>query len=102
MPHKPLNPDRVLLVEEEFGAPAVPPRRPPKRKAARRLKRRPRRMTARTPREDRPLPPNYSIMRIRRLIMAALRVWELKHGIHDIPWIDFDQQELLYPLVDDF
>jgi hypothetical protein len=27
--------------------------------------------------------PTDSIMRFRRLLMAALRVWELKHGIHD-------------------
>jgi hypothetical protein len=41
-------------------------------------------------------------MRMRRLIMAAVRVWELKHGIRDAHWIDSDQQELLHPLVDDF
>ena len=34
--------------------------------------------------------------------MAALRVWELKRGIHDVPWIDLDQREPLYPMIDDF
>jgi hypothetical protein len=31
----------------------------------------------------RPAPPGDSIMRFRRLLLAALRVWELKNGIHD-------------------
>ena len=34
---------------------------------------------------DRSEPRGYSLMRTRRLIMAALRVWELKNGIHN-PW----------------
>ena len=55
--------------------------------------------------DDRPRPRLPSIMRIRRLIMAALRVWELKNGIHDAPWvdihwIDFDSQELLHSIDD--
>ena len=94
MPHNPLNLDRLLLVEENREALAAPPRPLRKRKVARPFKRR-RRLSARTSIEDRPLPRLPSIMRIRRLIMAALRVWELKHGIHDSPWIDLDQQELL-------
>ena len=32
--------------------------------------------------------------------MAALRVWELKHGIHEPRWIEFDRQELLHPIAD--
>src|SRR5437016_4377719 len=101
MPRKPLNQDRLRLVEEDSETLAVPPRQPRKRRAARQFKR-PRRLPARTSIEDRPLRRIPSIMRIRRLIMAALRVWELKHGIHDAPWIDLDQQELLYPTIDDF
>jgi len=29
------------------------------------------------------LPPYDSLMRTRRLLMAALRVWELRNGIHE-------------------
>ena len=100
MPHKPLNPEKLLLVEQSRDAFTARPRQPPKRKVARRLKR-PRRVLGTTLREDRRPYRGPSIMRIRRLIMAALRVWELKNGIHEMHWIDFDQPELLHPL-DDF
>ena len=95
MPHKPLNPEKLLFIEEDDTLAA--PRQLPKRKAVRRLKR-PRRSAARSSREDRPPRRMPSLMRIRRLIMAALRVWELKQGIHETRWIDFDKQELLYPI----
>ena len=32
---------------------------------------------------DRSEPRGYSLMRTRRLLMAAIRVWELKNGIHN-------------------
>jgi hypothetical protein len=99
-PPKPLNSNRLLLVEEDCDALTAPPRRLPKRKTARQLKRA-RRVPARTSREYRPLRRPPSFMRIRRLLMAALRVWELKNGIHDSPWFDVDRQELLHP-IDDF
>ena len=38
---------------------------------------------ASAPAYDRSEPRGYSLMRTRRLIMAALRVWELKNGFHN-------------------
>ena len=100
MPRKPLNLEKPVLVEEGRDALAAPSRKPPKRKLARRPKG-PRQTTARVSRENRPLPRMPSIMRIRRLIMAALRVWELKQGIHETRWLDFERHdELLYPIDD--
>jgi hypothetical protein len=36
-----------------------------------------------TPDEEEDLPRAGTLARTRRLLMAALRVWELKHGIRD-------------------
>ncbi len=47
---------------------------PPWRQRARRLS---------LPPQDRAEPPRDLYMRTRRLLMAALRVWELKNGIHE-------------------
>jgi hypothetical protein len=81
MPRRVSKPDRLLALDENLVVVAVPRRQPRKRKrllAAKRTRRFP------TPVEmRRPAPPGDSIMRFRRLLLAALRVWELKNGIHD-------------------
>jgi len=81
MPRRVSKPDRLLALDENLAVVAVPRRQPRKRKplgAARRTRRLPT-----TTEMGRPAPPGDSIMRFRRLLMAALRVWELKNGIHD-------------------
>jgi len=81
MPRRVSKPDRLLTLDENFAVVAVRRRQPRKRKplcAAKRTRRFPATMEMR-----RSAPPGDSIMRFRRLLMAALRVWELKNGIHD-------------------
>ena len=81
MPRRVSKPDRLLALDENFAVVAVPRRQPRKRKplcAAKRTRRFPTTIEMR-----RPAPPGDSIMRFRRLLLAALRVWELKNGIHD-------------------
>ena len=80
MPRRVSNPDRLLALDENFIVVAVPRRQPRKRRPLRAVKR-PRQFPATI--EMRPAPPGDSIMRFRRLLLAALRVWELKNGIHD-------------------
>lgn len=53
-----------------------------------------RRQSAETWNEDCAWPPIGSIGRTNRLLMAALRVWELKHGIRDQRWNGFERAEL--------
>ena len=99
MPYKTLNSDKLLFIEEKRDTVTAPRERFRKKKVVRQLKK-PRRTQAAAPREDRQYPRMLRVMRIRRLVMAALRVWELKHGIREPRWFDFDQ-ELLQP-IDDF
>jgi hypothetical protein len=80
MPRRVSNPDRLLALDENLVVVAVPRRQPRKRKPSCG----PRRRQYSTKIElRRPAPPGDSIMRFRRLLLAALRVWELKNGIHD-------------------
>jgi hypothetical protein len=81
MPRNLCNADRILILDDNLQVVAAPPRRSQRRKRARRLQR-PRQFPA-PPAMEPALLPSDSIMRFRRLLMAALRVWELKHGIHD-------------------
>ena len=81
MPRRVSKPDRLLALDENLAVVAVPRRQPRKRKplgAAKRTRQFPATIEMR-----RPAPPGDSIMRFRRLLLAALRVWELKNGIHD-------------------
>jgi hypothetical protein len=81
MPRRVSKPDRLLALDENFAVVAVPQHKPRKRKplcAAKRTRRFP--ATIEIRREP---PPGDSVMRFRRLLLAALRVWELKNGIHD-------------------
>jgi hypothetical protein len=99
MRHNGARPEKIALVDREGEAPATPSRKTRKRKRGRRIERA-RTASARTARENEPHARMPSIMRIRRLIMAALRVWELKQGIHEGHWLDFDQRELIHSMDD--
>jgi hypothetical protein len=80
MPRRVSKPERLLVLDENLAVVAAPRRPPRKRRRSYALRR-----TGRIPStiEMRRAAPTDSIMRFRRLLMAALRVWELKHGIHD-------------------
>jgi len=75
-----LQPDRLAPSEENLKPAPASARRP----------RRSKRVTeaafeetiSSDPSYDRSVPRGYSLMRTRRLLMAALRVWELKNGFH--------------------
>ncbi len=88
MPRKVSKPDRLLILDENLAVVAAPRREPRKRKRSS-ASRRKRRFRA-TIEMRRSTPQSDSIMRFRRLLMAALRVWELKHGIHDFYDSSFD------------
>lgn len=75
-----LQPNQLTLIEEDerlAPASARRPRRSKRLSEARFSKT----FSAAAP-YDRSAPRGYSLMRTRRLLMAALRVWELKNGIH--------------------
>jgi hypothetical protein len=81
MPRTVSKPDRLLVLDENLAVVVAPRRQPRKRKpscGSRRTRRFPATIEMR-----RPAPSGDSIMRFRRLLMAALRVWELKNGIHE-------------------
>ena len=79
MPRKVIKPNRFLLLTDDLGIIAAPQEHP--EPTVRRVRRR-RRITSGSL-IDRSLPMSDPLLRTRRLVMAALRVWELKHGIHD-------------------
>ena len=81
MPRKAEEPERFLLLDENLTIVA----RSTRAKRERPFRRRSRRQQSFSPQlEMAPSPPAFdSLMRTRKLIMAALRVWELRHGIHD-------------------
>jgi hypothetical protein len=81
MPRKAFKSDRLLMLDENLSVVAVPQRRSQRRKITHRLKA-PRHFWVATEIGE-PPPQSDSIMRLRRLLMAALRVWELKNGIRD-------------------
>jgi hypothetical protein len=77
MPRKVMKQDRFLLLGDDLAIIAAPPLRERRRRGPRRR----RRVTSILMETA---PANYDpLLRTRRLLMAALRVWELKHGIHD-------------------
>jgi hypothetical protein len=77
MPRKTVKPDRFLILTEDLAVVAAPRVTERKRRAPRR-----RRRIVSTLMEGAAAPFD-PLLRTRRLIMAALRVWELKHGIHE-------------------
>jgi hypothetical protein len=81
MPRKVDEPERFLLLDENLTVVACPGQG----KRQRPFRRRSRRQQAFSPQLEMASspPPFDSLMRTRRLIMAALRVWELRNGIHD-------------------
>jgi hypothetical protein len=102
MPRNSLNPNTLPLIAGDRDAIADAPPQPRKTKAARQRKRR-RQASEPLPisteyRPPRPVP----MSRIRNLIAAAVRVWELKHGIHEPRYFDFNRRELLQGVIDDF
>jgi hypothetical protein len=74
------QPDRLTLTEEDVGPAPGSPRRP--RRSKRVTEARCEETASSPATYDRSAPRGYSLMRTRRLLMAALRVWELKKGIH--------------------
>ena len=81
MPRRISKPDRLLTLDENLVVVAAPHLQPRKRKpsgASRRTRQYPGTIEMRRLR-----PPGDPIMQFQRLLLAALRVWELKHGIHD-------------------
>jgi hypothetical protein len=83
MPRDSSTADRFLILDENLKVVTVTPRPSQRGKPARRLKQLRSFPAPPAIAPDRPVPPSYSLVRIRRLLLAALRVWELKHGIHD-------------------
>jgi hypothetical protein len=81
MPRNPDKSDRFLMLNENLSVVAVSHRRSQRRRTTHSLKR-PRQSWSPTEIEE-PMPPSDSNARLRRLLMAALRLWELKNGIHD-------------------
>lgn len=80
MPRKAHEPDRFLTLDDNLRVVAISNRRGQRKDVARRLLE-PRPFIKRPPTETfAPLP---SLLRNRGLLMAALRVWELRNGIHD-------------------
>ena len=65
---------------DELKVTELPWRRLSKRKAKRRLKRPPQAVAALAEEEELSLPPIGSLARTTRLLLAALRVWELRNG----------------------
>jgi hypothetical protein len=80
MPRKVDEPERFLLLDENL---TIVARSNEKRDRA--FRRRSRKRQGFAPQlELAPSPPAFdSLMRTRKLIMAAVRVWELRNGIHD-------------------
>jgi len=80
MPRKVIQPERFLLLSDDLSIAAVPESGRQKKKRGPRNRRRSN--TSNHPDERATLSPDL-MMRTRRLLMAALRVWELKHGINE-------------------
>jgi hypothetical protein len=80
MPRNVIQPERFLLLSEDLSITAAPERES-QGKTIRSRRRRRRAASGRSTHQMSP-PPDF-MMRTRRLIMAALRVWELKHDIHE-------------------
>jgi len=80
MPRKIAQVQRFLKLTDDLAVLAISSPRQPRRR---------RRRSERQARhagqivDEAGLPPYESLMRTRRLLMAALRVWELRHGIHE-------------------
>ncbi|HEY2713799.1 MAG TPA: hypothetical protein VGI60_14890 [Chthoniobacterales bacterium] len=81
MPRKADEPERFLLLDENLTVVA----RSTQGKRVRPFRRRSRKRQAYSPQLEMAAspPPFDSLMRTRKLIMAAVRVWELRNGIHD-------------------
>jgi hypothetical protein len=75
-----LQPDRLTLSEENLKSGPASARRP--RRSKRVIEAGFEETISLDPSYDRCAPRGYSLMRTRRLLMAALRVWELKNGFH--------------------
>jgi len=73
------EPDRLTLGEDDTGPASGSPRSP---RRSRRVTEEECEETVSSAPYDRTARRGYSLMRTRRLLMAALRVWELKNGIH--------------------
>jgi len=80
MPRKVAQTQRFLELTENLSVLAISR---PERQARRRRRRGERSSADPRTGEELGLPPYDSLMRTRRLLMAALRVWELRHGIHE-------------------
>jgi hypothetical protein len=80
MPRKVAQTQRFLELTENLSVLAISR---PERQARRRRRRGERGSAHPQTGEELGLPPYDSLMRTRRLLMAALRVWELRHGIHE-------------------
>ena len=81
MPRKAEESDRFLILDENLTVVAKSTVRARVRRFRRRLKGR-RSFAPQV--EGAPPPPSLdSLMRTRKLVMAALRVWELRNGIRD-------------------
>ena len=80
MPRTVRESDRFLTLDENLRVVAAPPSRNQAKPVRRRLNE-PRPFVKRTGEE--PCPALPSLLRHRTLLMAALRVWELRNGIHE-------------------
>lgn len=80
MPRTVREPDRFLTLDENLRVVAAPPRRNQSKRTRRRLDETRPFMKRSSGEPCLPLP---SLLRHRTLLMAALRVWELRNGIHE-------------------
>lgn len=81
MTFKTLQPNPLPTTDDDFSVVPAPARRPRRSKSAGRSRLSEPFSTGAS--LDRWEPRGYSLMRTRRLLMAALRVWELKNGFHN-------------------
>jgi hypothetical protein len=80
MPRTVRESDRFLTLDDNLRVVVAPPRRNQAKRIRRRLNE-PRPFVKRAGEE--PCLPLPSLLRHRTLLMAALRVWELRNGIHE-------------------
>ncbi len=80
MPRKVAQTQRFLKLTDNLAVLAISS---PRQRAKRRRRREPEARHAGQVMDDLGTPPYDSLMRTRRLLMAALRVWELRQGIHE-------------------
>jgi hypothetical protein len=80
MPRTVRESDRFLTLDENLRVVAAPPQRDRAKRIRRRLNE-PRPFVKRAGEE--PCLPLPSLLRHRALLMAALRLWELRNGIHE-------------------